>query len=271
MHHALHLSQPASTPAGTMNHTHGFFRVSPVCRLLVLIFAVSAVMGLSSSTAAAHNVDLDCSDFASQAQAQEHRDRHAGDPDRLDDDEDGTACEELPCPCGFVALAPAPPEPARPAPGPLPWPSTMKARVVGVIDASALRVRLSDGETITVRLIAVDSPANRAAGSRSECGAQAATARMKGLAFRNGIGRIVELRTDPAHDRAGESAPLPAYVGVGGVDFGRTMISSGWAKVEVHAFEASSLRVTTYRKAQASAKAAQRGLWRRCGDSALVR
>lgn len=267
MHHALH---PASTPRVTLNHKQGLTSISRLWRLLVLGVAVNALLGLPASDAAAHSVDLDCSDFGSQAEAQEHRDRHAGDPDRLDDDEDGTACEELPCPCGFLALPSAPPEPARStAPGPLPWPLTTKARVTGVIDANTLKVRRSDGETINVRLVGVDGPTKRTAGSRGECGAQDATARMKRLAFSNGVGRVVELRTDPMREAEGESAALAAYVGAGGVDFGRTMITSGWAKVPP--FTANFLRVNTYRKAQASAKAAKRGLWRTCGDVARVR
>ena len=269
MRHAPQLASPASTPKVTMNHKPGLTSISLICRLLVLVLVVSALIGLSASDAPAHSVDLDCSDFGSQAEAQDHRDRHAGDPDRLDDDEDGTACEELPCPCGFIVLPPAPPEPARPAPGPLPSPVTTKARVVRVIDASTLKVRLVDGEMINVRLIGVDSPTTRRAGSRGACGAQDATARMKRLAFRDGVGRIVELRTDPMRDRDGDLNRLLAYVGVGGVDFGRTMITGGWARV--HPAKANFLRVRTYRKAEASAKAAKRGLWRRCGAPALAR
>ena len=274
MNHIPAPLRPSTTPGAAPT-----FRLAPtsgqsgerlsVRRVLVLVSAVGALMAMPASDAAAHDVDLDCADFAYQAEAQEHRDRHPGDPDRLDDDEDGTTCEELPCPCGVVALPTAPPEPARPAPGPRPWPLTTKARIAGVVEAGTLKVRRSDGEVINVRLIGVDGPTTRGAGSRGACGAQDATAQMKRLAFRDGMGRIVELRTDPIRGRDGESDQLLAYVGVGGVDFGRTMIASGWAKVQRR--QANFLRVGAYRKAQASAKAAQRGLWRMCGDSAVAR
>lgn len=268
------LLRPSRTSGVALDHRVAHTSEQPGARItmrrvLLLVIAVAALTTMPASDAAAHSVDLDCPDFASQAQAQEHRDRHAGDPDRLDHDEDGTACEELPCPCGFIVLPPAPPVPARSAPGPLPWPLTMKARVAGVIDAGTLKVRLLDGEMITVRLIGIHSPTRRGTGSRGECGAQEATARMKRLAFRDGVGRIVELRTDPTREREGESGGLLAYVGVGGSDFGRTLIASGWAKVQP--FDANFLRVSAYRKAQASAKAAKRGLWRRCAGSALLR
>lgn len=46
--------------------------------------------------------DKDCADFASQRAAQIFFLKHGGprhDPDRLDADNDGVACEDNPCPC----------------------------------------------------------------------------------------------------------------------------------------------------------------------------
>jgi hypothetical protein len=59
--------------------------------------------------------DLDCADFASQAEAQENL--APGDPDGLDADGDGIACESNPCPCSSATGGdgggsdPDPPEP----------------------------------------------------------------------------------------------------------------------------------------------------------------
>jgi hypothetical protein len=54
---------------------------------------------------ATHLGDLDCSAFPMQADAQEHYEAHPGDPDRLDEDGDGLACEDfLPCPCRLPFL-----------------------------------------------------------------------------------------------------------------------------------------------------------------------
>jgi hypothetical protein len=70
----------------------------------------------------AYAQDHDCSDFSSQAAAQAFYLASGGpgsDPHRLDSDNDGVACEALPCPC--ETLAPAPPptgEPPLPAPPP---------------------------------------------------------------------------------------------------------------------------------------------------------
>jgi hypothetical protein len=54
----------------------------------------------------AHAIDYDCSDFSTQAQAEEYL--LPGDPYRLDADHDGIACEDLPCPCSSTPLGGAP-------------------------------------------------------------------------------------------------------------------------------------------------------------------
>lgn len=62
--------------------------------LVSLVFA-----GLPASASAS---DRDCSDFASQRAAQIFFLKHGGprrDPDRLDADHDGVACEDNSCPC----------------------------------------------------------------------------------------------------------------------------------------------------------------------------
>jgi hypothetical protein len=59
----------------------------------------SAVLLLPASASAA---DKDCANFKSQRAAQFFFLRHGGpqeDPDRLDGDNDGVACEDNPCPC----------------------------------------------------------------------------------------------------------------------------------------------------------------------------
>lgn len=61
----------------------------------------------------ARALDYDCADFATQAEAQEYL--LPGDPYNLDGDDDGAACETLPCPCaGPLAPVPTPAPPAEP-------------------------------------------------------------------------------------------------------------------------------------------------------------
>jgi Excalibur calcium-binding domain len=67
---------------------------------LIACAACTALVLLAApGTAAAR--DYDCSDFANQAEAEEYL--LPGDPYRLDADNDGIACEDLPCPCSSAA------------------------------------------------------------------------------------------------------------------------------------------------------------------------
>jgi MYXO-CTERM domain-containing protein len=59
-----------------------------------LTVAVLTVAGTLPLAGAAHaQPDRDCADFASQAEAQEALDGTGGDPERLDANDDGVACE----------------------------------------------------------------------------------------------------------------------------------------------------------------------------------
>jgi micrococcal nuclease len=118
---------------------------------------------------------------------------------------------------------------------------------------------------LNVRLIGIDTPETRKPGTPVECGSQEATAHMKKLALLNGRGRTVTLKTDPTQDATDRFGRLLAYVGSAGVDFGRTMISSGGGKTYV--FKYDFQRVATYRRAQSSAMTAKRGVWGTCGGN----
>jgi len=69
-----------------------------IAALTAAIAASCALLAIPSTAAA---VDYDCSDFSTQAEAQEYL--LPGDPHRLDGDNDGIACEDLPCPCSSAA------------------------------------------------------------------------------------------------------------------------------------------------------------------------
>ncbi|MEA2190755.1 MAG: micrococcal nuclease [Solirubrobacteraceae bacterium] len=89
------------------------------------------------------------------------------------------------------------------------------------------------------------------------------TAGVKPRCALDAIRSRVTFKGDPAQGLPDRFGRLLAYVSAGGVDYGRTMISSGCAKVLVvgQGFE----RAPSYRRAQALAKAARRGVWRTCG------
>lgn len=77
---------------------------------------VGALVALALVPAGASALDYDCADFSNQAEAQEYL--LPGDPYNLDGDNDGIACEDLPCPCSSTGgdggsdddVTPPPPE-----------------------------------------------------------------------------------------------------------------------------------------------------------------
>ena len=252
--------------------------------LRVLSLAGLASMLLVALPSSASAAGKNCSDFPTQASAQAWLTAYAGDPDGLDGNDDGVACETLPCPCSGASAptspttptAPAKPSvPAPPPPAPAPPAATppaaarkavvVRARVTSVIDGDTLRVRFADASTSTVRLIGIDTPETKKPGVAVQCGGRDATARMKKLALRDGKGRTVTLKTDPTQDVADRYGRVLAYVSAAGSDFGRSMVSSGWATTYVYgaAFE----RVRAYRAAERSARSAGRGVHGKCAGN----
>lgn len=66
---------------------------------LTLLLGIAALIALTQQPAPAAARDYDCADFANQAEAEEYLE--PGDPYNLDADNDGIACEDLPCPCSY--------------------------------------------------------------------------------------------------------------------------------------------------------------------------
>jgi hypothetical protein len=79
-------------------------RALVVCAPIVLIVVLFGALPSAASAS-----DKDCRDFATQRAAQFFFLKHGGpqsDPDRLDADHDGVACEDNPCPCYFKKRLP---------------------------------------------------------------------------------------------------------------------------------------------------------------------
>jgi excalibur calcium-binding domain-containing protein len=71
-------------------------------KLVPVLATVAALAGIAAiPSSATAQVDYDCSDFTTQAEAEEYL--LPGDPYGLDGDNDGIACEDLPCPCSYDA------------------------------------------------------------------------------------------------------------------------------------------------------------------------
>jgi hypothetical protein len=77
--------------------------VSPIRKLQLLVAAAAfALLLFATLPSSAIASDKDCKDFRTQRAAQIFFLKHGGprqDPDRLDADNDGVACEDNPCPC----------------------------------------------------------------------------------------------------------------------------------------------------------------------------
>lgn len=83
-------------------------------RLLLLLAALAMVMLVAAPAAMAQSDDLDCADFDSQADAQAELRSDPSDPNGLDAEDDGVACETSPYPAG----SPRDETPVRPARSP---------------------------------------------------------------------------------------------------------------------------------------------------------
>lgn len=227
-------------------------------RLRVCVAAVVAVASLGAATPASA-ADRDCSDFSTQREAQTYYESKGGpasDPDRLDADDDGMACDALPCPCGS-GLAPKP--------KPKPKARRIAARITSITDGDTLHARaIKSGRDYTVRLIGIDTPETKRPGTPVECGGPQASDNLRRLGFRDGEGVRVTLKTDPTQDKRDRYGRLLAYVTRrDGTNLGAAQIRAGWA--EVYVFERSFKLVDRFRKAQAQARAADRGVWGECG------
>ncbi|WP_425825829.1 excalibur calcium-binding domain-containing protein [Streptomyces fractus] len=75
---------------------------------VLLASAVAGAALIPTSGIAYAAPDKDCPDFSTQAEAQAYFDAHPGDPDRLDRDKDGMACEDSGLPAGSDSSADTP-------------------------------------------------------------------------------------------------------------------------------------------------------------------
>ena len=216
-------------------------------RLVSLVSAVAILCaGLVLLAPAAQAVDYDCSDFRTQAAAQKYL--LPGDPHRLDADDDGVACDSLPCPCSGVR------PPAKPTTG-----ATLRqwARVLRVVDGDTIEVRMATGARRDVRLLGIDTPEVY---GRKQCYGAAASRLAKRILPR---GTRVRLVSDPTQARVDRYGRLLRYVEKGRVDVDRRLVHLGAARFYVYHHKAFK-RLGTYRAAQSSARAHHRGLWKAC-------
>ena len=259
-----------------------------MARPIALAVLATALALLPASGAAAEvpatAADRDCGDFSSQREAQLYFLRIGGpssDPDRLDADNDGIACDANPCPCYYGRSLPD----SDPSPSPTPERDTrprnrrqtIKSRIIDVIDGDTIRVRPLEPArrpTYRVRLIGIDTPEMRPL----ECGARQAKHSAFRWSFdsprdtngdglfdaRGGRGRRVVLVTDPSQGLFDRYRRLLAYVTIRERQtLNAFQLARGWAKVYV--FRKPFARLSAFRTAQRRARRADRGVWGLCG------
>lgn len=222
--------------------------------LLILALVAGALLSVGSVGTANAIIDRDCSDFSTQAEAQRFFVNAGGpqqDPHQLDGDDDGRACDSLPCPCSSSTGDGGSSLPAR---------ITQYGRVTNVVDGDTADVRLSStGRVKRVRFIGIDTPEVYGG---TECGGPEASASLKRMLP---AGTRVKLVSDRTQDRVDAYGRILRYVikTSTGRDVNRAQVWAGWARVYVYngnPFE----RVTSYRNAQSNAQAAPRGIWKVC-------
>jgi endonuclease YncB( thermonuclease family) len=259
--------------------------------ITVAVLATAAGLALApgATAAPASAADLDCADFSSQRAAQLYFLRHGGpgsDPDRLDADNDGIACDANPCPCYYGRSLPESSPTPSPAPRPQPRPrprnrrQTIKSRIIDVVDGDTIKVRTLEPTRkpiYTVRLIGIDTPETRKPGTPVECGGREATSSAFRWSFerprdtdgdhlvdtRGGLGRRVVLVTDPSQGLYDRYHRLLAYVTLrDGASLNVFQIGRGWSRVYV--FRKPFTRLAAFRKAQKRASRRDLGAWALC-------
>jgi endonuclease YncB( thermonuclease family) len=275
--------------------------------LAALVVAAVVALAPSASAAPATAADLDCSDFSSQASAQSYflsRGGPSSDPDRLDGDGDGIACESNPCPCDYstTPTTPAPPAPSAPldsdgdgvadASDSCPYESALTvngcpaaasrparqrfyAYVTGVTDGDTIRVRRGY-KRYTVRLIGIDTPETKRPATAVECGGQEATSNM----FRLGFTRPRDADNDGLYDHKGGKGRRVKVTTDPSQDrrdqYGRLLAYVTSARgslaaaqlragwADVYVFEDPFEQLDVFQAAESTARASARGVWGTC-------
>lgn len=235
--------------------------------LTALVDARPAEASTARSTRAA---ERNCSDFADQRAAQRHFVRRGGprrDPDGLDSDGNGVACESRPCPCSKKRS----PKPKRP--------QVIAVRVVEVHDGGTIRVRAFGARRrfYTVRLAGIEAPTTLETSPQEQCGGRRSSAALARLVFGaladadgdghfdagGGPTRPAVATTEPAFGPFDARDRLVAHVRLdAGPDLATAQLRRGWARALRG--EPRARRRGSHRRAERAARRARRGLWRSC-------
>ena len=242
---------------------------------LIAVFVLGALVASLMAVGAAHadgqqrgptsaqasQKDRDCGDFATQRQAQLYFISIGGpavDPDRLDSDGDGIACESNPCPCYYGTNPPGPSPSPTPTstPQPQPQPTKVKAIIVKVLDGEKVKVKLlPSNKKIGVQVLGIDAPGPQACGGPESWDSLQRT-------LPEGV-RVWLYRDTSQPDKTNKGRLL-RYVNKAssGKDAGRVQIVRAWAVPAKYAKPFK--RQEDYRHKAKLARQDQRGTWSLC-------
>lgn len=134
-----------------------------------------------------------------------------------------------------------------------------QAEVIRVVDGDTVRVRTSEGEGLSVRILGISAPELTRDGSQAQCYAEASRSNLQDLLPEESP---VTLVRDPTQDNFDTYGRLLRYVEFEGEDVGRAQIRDGAATARDSATPPT--RHQSYLAAQARARARSIGLWSSC-------
>lgn len=164
-----------------------------------------------------------------------------------------------------TATSQASPSPSPAAPPASPSPArgqVLRGQVVYVSDGDTIGVRL-DGVVQRIRLVGIDAPETKDPDAPVACYGPQASARAHALMPR---GSTLTIVTDPTQDRIDRFGRLLAYVFPVGRPrpVNQQLIIDGAARVYVYRRNRPPRRIGAFRRSEAAARAARRGLWGVC-------
>lgn len=165
------------------------------------------------------------------------------------------------CGTSSESIRPSESAPAQLAPSG-PRGEVLRGRVVYVSDGDTIGVRVG-GVVQRIRLLGIDAPETKDPRKPVQCYGPQSSARAHVLMPRDTVLTIV---TDPTQDRIDTYGRLLAYVFRTGQSkpVNEQLVAEGAARVYVYRRSRPPLRTADFRRAEAAARAANRGLWGAC-------
>jgi micrococcal nuclease len=172
-----------------------------------------------------------------------------------------TASEPTPAssPLASAVVSPTPSmaPTASPSPTAVATPELLAGTVVEVVDGDTIHVQLPGGIE-KVRIIGIDTPETVDPNRPASCFGPEATA----FARQTLAGKHVTLELDPTQDRRDRFDRLLAHVHVGDALYAAEAIAGGYGMHDI--YEQPSIHAAELAAAEASAKAAELGIWASC-------